>query len=176
MDSPQTILRDRIIKILGPTGNNTLAYIRYYSGTGSDLDLACWIGDLKKTSGTHGIAVNIDGLARYQVGRYSPSQRRNVASCGLVMDLWLPEDLNATEYTADIEKLNDEGLTIPIVSESMDISGQLLLNAIKDLPMVQSVRMMPPMQRGIYNEKPTLERMRCEVLFSPEMCIEELIA
>jgi hypothetical protein len=177
MDSPQTILRNRIIQILGPTGNNTLSWVKAPVGAGYQYELGCWIGDRRgQVPATHGIAVGIDGLAQYEVGRYDPTQRRNIASCGFVMDLWMPEDINVTSFGVDSAALAGQGIDLPIVIESMDISGQRILNALKDLDLVRSVRMLPPMQRGVYGGAPTLERMRCNVVFQIEMCIESKIA
>jgi hypothetical protein len=177
MDSPQTILRNRIVQILGPVGNNTLSWVKAPVGAGYQYESGCWIGDRRgQVPATHGIAVGIDGLAQYETGRYDPTQRRNAASCGFVMDLWMPEDVNATAFTVDSGVLTGQGVKLPVVIESMDIAGQRLLNAIKDLDVVRSVRMLPPMQRGVYGGAPTLERMRCNVVFQIEMCIESKIA
>lgn len=177
MDSPQTILRTRIIQILGPTGNNTLGWVKYPVGNGYQYELGCWIGDRRGTlPATHGIAVNIDGMSSYQSGRYDPTQRRIAASCGFVMDLWLPEDVNGTAFAADSKAILRQGQALPVVIESMDVAGLRVLNAIKDLDVVQSVRMLPPMQRGVYSNAPTLERVRVNVQFAPEMCLEAKIA
>jgi hypothetical protein len=177
MDSPQTILKTRIVQILGTAGNNTLSWVKYPVGSGYQYESGCWIGDRRGTlPATHGIAVNIDGMASYQSGRYDPTQRRIVSSCGFVMDLWLPQDINGTEFAADSAILLGQGKTLPVVIESMDIAGLRVLNAIKDLDVAQSVRMLPPMQRGVYNNAPTLERVRINVQFAPEMCIEHRIA
>lgn len=177
MDSPQTILKNRIIQILGPTGNNTLSWVKYPVGGGYQYETGCWIGDRRGTlPATHGIAVNIDGMSQYQTGRYSPTQRRNVAACGFVMDLWLPQDINATAFVGDSAVLIGQGRSLPVVVESMDMDAQRLLNALKDLDIIQNVRMMPPMQRGVYDNSPTLERVRVVVQFCPEVCIEGKIA
>jgi hypothetical protein len=176
MDSPQTIIRTRIIQILGSTGNNTLNWVKSPAESGYQYERGCWIGDRRGLlPATHGIAVGIDGLAQYESGRYDPTQRRNNASCGFVMDLWLPEDINTTAFAVDSAALTLQGKTLPVVIESMDVAGQRILNAIKDLDVVRSVRMLPPMQRGVYGGSPTLERMRCNVVFQTEMCIEMAI-
>jgi hypothetical protein len=177
MDSPQTILRTRIVQILGTAGNNTLSWVKSPVESGYQYERGCWIGDRRgRLPATHGIAVGIDGLAQYETGRYDPTQRRNNASCGFVMDLWLPEDINVTAFAVDSAALTLQGKTLPVVIESMDVAGQRILNAIKDLDVVRSVRMMPPMQRGVYGGAPTLERVRVNVVFCPEICIEEKIA
>jgi hypothetical protein len=177
MDSPQTILKDRIIQILGPTGNNTLSWVKYPVGSGYQYESGCWIGDRRGTlPATHGIAVNIDGMAQYEPGNYSPSQHRDVIRCGFTMDLWTPQDLNATAFATDSSFLVGQGKTMPVVIESMDISGKLILRALKDMRIFQSVRMLPPLQRGVYNNSPTLERARVNLVFCPEICIKAIIA
>jgi hypothetical protein len=178
MDSPQTLIKNRIIQILGPTGDNTLSWVKYPVGSGYQYEVGCWIGDRRGTlPATHGISANIDGMAQYKPGRYSPAQRRNVIRCGFTLDLWTPQDLNATAFAADSSFLAGQGKTMPVVIESMDIAAQRLLNALKDMQgIVQDANMLPPLQRGVYNNAPTLERVRVNILFCPEICIEGLIA
>jgi len=177
MDSPQTLIKNRIIQILGPTGDNTLSWVKYPVGSGYQYDVGCWIGHRPGTlPATHGIAANIDGLEQYDPGRYSPTQRRDVTKCGFVMDLWLPQDINATALAADSALLTGQGRVLPSEGiESMSASGRLIAKALKDMDIFQSIRTFP-MQRGVYNNEPVLERLRFDLVFCPEICIEGLIA
>lgn len=164
MDDPQSFLRTTILTAIEPH-LAWASFPRY-------KDRAIWVGDRRGSEVmSHGITCLIDGLSQYQAGRYSHLQRRNLTATGFVLDLYLPQDFNKRDYDLNLLRLTDAGKAIPGEIESMDVVLPLLLDALQDTREIESVRMLPPMQRGVYGDRPTLERVRVNVNFAAETCL-----
>lgn len=187
MTSPQEIIRTRLKEILGPAtptapnGLNVLAYLSFKNGSDRYLAPGIIIDERHILKGTHGIEVRIDPVAQENYSNYSPLEERTEVSCGVTMDLWLPEDIEATEYEKNLSTLVANGIDAPLRLPSMglhlndksvtrQIGYGLKTIRIDGVQGVQKVRMMAPRPRYIQDGGQVLERVKFVVSFCPEIC------
>jgi hypothetical protein len=163
---PQQILLDLVTQVWGDPGLNVLAVGSFPTGSGDEIRRICYVsqGEANIKPLTHGFAVRIDNAAKYQPGNYSPKEARDQNSCGLIADLYLPQDINTTEYAATVALLNAQGIAPPLAVEFMNDATDPLQRAIKDHPEIASVR-GGLMQRGVYGGEAVIARLKLDVIF-----------
>lgn len=97
------------------------------------------------------------------------------------MDLWLPEDIEATEYEKNLATLAANGIDAPLRLPSMglhlndksvtrQIGYGLKTTKIDGVQGIQKVRMMTPRPRYVQDGGQVLERVKFVVSFCPEIC------
>lgn len=163
---PQQILLDLVTQVWGNPGLNVLAIGSFPVGSGEELRRICYVsqGDANIKPLTHGFAVRIDNAAKYEPGNYSPNEARDKNACGIIADLYLPQDINATEYAQTVALLAASGISPPLAVEFMNDATDPLQRSLKDHSAIASVR-GGVMQRGVYNGESVIARLKLDVTF-----------
>jgi hypothetical protein len=160
---PQQILLDIVTDVWGDRGLNVLAIGSFPTGTGEEMRRIAYVyqGENVKPL-THGFAVVIDNAAKYVPSSYSPLEAKDGNAIGLVADLYLPQDINASVLKKTLETLESYGVEPPLAVEWMNDATNQLLRTIKNHEDVASVR-DGIRQRGTYDGDEKIARLRLDV-------------